>query len=61
LYSLGTPNEKLGESVTDPLKEPEMSKTSTNLYMPTLIEDYKKFLKQRGYSEYSEHFRIVSQ
>lgn len=60
-YSHGTPNEKVGESVTDPLKEPEMAKTSTNLYMPTLMEDYKKFLKQRGYSEYSEHFRIVSQ
>lgn len=58
-YSHGTPNKEVGESVTDPIKEPEMAKTSTNLYMPSLMDDYKKFLKESGYSEYSEHFRIV--
>lgn len=58
-YSHGTPNKEVGESVTDPIKEPEMAKTSTNLYMPSLMDDYKKFLKENGYSEYSEHFRIV--
>ena len=58
-YSHGTPNKEVGESVTDPIKESEMAKTSTNLYMPTLMDDYKNFLKQNGYSEHSEHFRIV--
>jgi hypothetical protein len=58
-YSHGTPNKEVGESVTDPIKNPEISKTPSNLYMPNLMEDYKKFLISRGYGEHSEHFRIM--
>jgi hypothetical protein len=58
-YSQGTPNIEVKESVTDPLTDPELSQFSTNVYMPTLAEDYRKHLLDRGYDEFSKQYMIT--
>jgi hypothetical protein len=45
--------------VADPLKDPELSKKATNVYMPTLREDLKKYLLESGYKEDSPQFYIT--
>jgi len=59
-YSQGTPNAQVGENVVDPLKNPEAAKTATNLYMPDLIDNYKKYLKSKNYSEHSAQYKVVN-
>ena len=34
LYCHGTPNREFNEAVTDPLEQPELAETTTNVYMP---------------------------
>jgi hypothetical protein len=58
-YSQGTPNQEVHEYVSDPLKDPELSKKSTNVYMPTLREDLKNHLLESGYKEDSPQFYIT--
>jgi hypothetical protein len=58
-YSHGTPNIEVKEAVADPLVDPVAAQTSTNVYMPTLVEDYRKHLLSRGYDEFSEQYRIT--
>jgi hypothetical protein len=58
-YSQGTPNPAVHEYVADPLKEPELSRKSTNVYMPTLREDLKNHLLESGYKEDSPQFYIT--
>jgi hypothetical protein len=47
------------EAVVDPIEEPELAQMSTNIYMPTYIQDYKDHLKSRGYSEYSDQYKVT--
>lgn len=58
-YSHGTPNEKVSENVIDPAKEPTLAETSTNLYMPTLLNDYREYILSRGFSKDSEQYRVT--
>lgn len=58
-YSHGTPNQEVGEFVVDPNKQPEMAKTSTNLYMPNLTNDYREYLLQKGYDKFSDQYNIT--
>lgn len=58
-YSQGTPNPAVNEDVCDPLKDPQIAEISTNLYMPTLREDYRNFLKSKGYEENSDQYRVT--
>jgi len=58
-YSQGTPNQEVGESVCDPKINPDGARISTNVYMPTLRDDYREFLKSRGYDESSEQFNAT--
>jgi hypothetical protein len=58
-YSQGTPNPDVREAVVDPIEEPELAQMSTNIYMPTYIQDYKDHLKSRGYSEYSDQYKVT--
>lgn len=58
-YSQGTPNSIVGEDVCDPLNNPEGARLSTNVYMPSLREDYRSFLHERGYDESSEQFNAT--
>lgn len=47
-YSHGTPNTAVNESVTDPNKDPDVAKTATNVYMPTLRNDFVRLVKNSG-------------
>jgi hypothetical protein len=58
-YSQGTPNSIVGEDVCDPSVNPEGARMSTNVYMPSLREDYRSFLRERGYDESSEQFNVT--
>lgn len=58
-YSQGTPNPNVREYVADPIKDWEIAKNATNVYMPTLAEDFRKYLLENGYDEFSEKYRIT--
>ena len=58
-YSQGTPNPAVREDVVDPLQNPEGAEVSTNVWMPTLREDYRAFLDERGYDHNSEQYRTT--
>lgn len=58
-YSQGTPNIEVKESVVDPKIDPVAAQSSTNVYMPTFVEDYREHLLARGYDEFSEPYRIT--
>jgi hypothetical protein len=59
-YSQGTPNPEVHEYVADPIKDFELSKKATNVYMPTLREDFKNHLLKSGYKEDSTQFYITN-
>ena len=58
-YSQGTPNPNVNEDVCDPIKDPSLAEVSTNLYMPTLRDDYRDYLKSKGYTEYSDQYKVT--
>lgn len=58
-YSQGTPNPNVKEYVADPIRESEIAKNATNVYMPELTEDFRNFLIQKGYNKSSEKYRIT--
>lgn len=58
-YSQGTPNRDVGEDVIDPLVNASGAETSTNVYLPTLRDDYRKFLLNHGYDENSPQYRAT--
>lgn len=58
-YSQGTPNPKVHEYVADPKKEPDLANKATNVYMPSLREDFRDYLLQAGYKEDSAQFYIT--
>ncbi len=45
-YSHGTPNELVNEHIVDPIENPELAKTATNIYMPTLRSDFAEYLNK---------------
>jgi len=47
-YSHGSPNLEYNESVEDPVKSPETASFATNVYMPNLRDDFKKYLATLG-------------
>jgi len=59
-YSQGTPNPSVYEDVCDPVKEPEKARISTNVYMPTLREDYREYLLAKGYDKSSEQYKVTN-
>lgn len=58
-YSQGTPNPVVHESVTDPIKDPVGAISDTNIYLPTLAEDFRNYLLLKGYDEHSDKFGIT--
>lgn len=58
-YSQGTPNPNVKEYVADPIKEPNLAKNATNVYMPQLTEDFRKYLIQNGYDKSSSKYRVT--
>jgi hypothetical protein len=59
-YCQGTPNPLVHEDVCDPLKNPDLGLISTNVYLPTLREDYRSYLISRGYDISSEEYRVTN-
>jgi len=58
-YSHGTPNEAVNENVVDPAKQPDLSSIATNVYMPTLRQDFKDYMDKIGVSEQSQAYLLV--
>ena len=59
-YAHGTPNERVSEYVNDPVKDPEISETSTNVYMPTLKQDFQKYLLSVGHDKNTLPYSITT-
>lgn len=58
-YSHGTPNPNVRENVVDPIKDPELACRATNVYMPTLREDYQNYLIKNGHEESSDQYHVT--
>lgn len=58
-YSQGTPNPNVHEYVADPIKDPEIAKKATNIYMTNLRKDFQDHLLKEGYSEDSHQYYIT--
>lgn len=58
-YSQGTPNENVSENVADPNEDPLVASKATNVYMPNLREDFRNYLKSKGYDESSEQYSVT--
>lgn len=58
-YSQGTPNPNVHEYVADPIEQPDLAKKSTNVYMPTIRQDFQNYLLKEGYSENSPQYYIT--
>ena len=59
-YNQGTPNSVVNEYVADPIKEPELAKKATNVYMTSIRDDFKKYLIDCGYEQSSDQFYITN-
>lgn len=59
-YAHGTPNPDVGEYVVDPIKEPELAKKATNVYMPSLREDAANFADKMDPSGSSHLHRLTA-
>lgn len=59
-YCHGSPNESTNEHVVDPIKDPELAKVATNVYMPNLRQDLKDYLDKIGIEKSSHIYQLVS-
>jgi hypothetical protein len=59
-YSQGTPNPSVNEEVCDPVLNPGAAAVGTNIYMPDLRDNYRRYLKSKGYSEYSDQYKVTN-
>ena len=58
-YSHGSPNEKHNESIIDPNENPEMAVIGTNIYMPTLRDDFKKYIEELGKEKHHQAYALI--
>ena len=58
-YSHGSPNPKFNEGIIDPIEEPETAKVATNVYMPTLRDDFRLYLESIGADKNSYAYSLV--
>jgi len=58
-YSHGSPNIQYNEAIVDPIKEPDLAQVATNVYMPTLREDFREYLEINNYDRSSLAFALV--
>jgi hypothetical protein len=59
-YAHGSPNEAYNEHIVDPATDPELAKTATNVYMPTLRQDFKNYLDSIDYDKASHAYQLVT-
>jgi hypothetical protein len=58
-YAQGSPNKEVNEHIVDPATDPELAKTATNVYMPTLREDFKNYLDSIDHDKSSHAYQLV--
>jgi hypothetical protein len=58
-YSHGSPNKEVNEHIVDPIVDSELSKTATNVYMPTLRADFMDYLKSVNVGKDSIAWKLV--
>lgn len=58
-YAQGSPNKEVNEHIVDPMTDPELAKTATNVYMPTLREDFKNYLDSINCDKSSQAYQLV--
>lgn len=58
-YSQGTPNENVAENVIDPIDNPTVASKATNVYLPSLRDDFRNYLKSKGYNESSKQYSVT--
>lgn len=58
-YAQGSPNKEVNEHIVDPMTDPELAKTATNVYMPTLREDFKNYLDSIDHDKSSQAYKLV--
>jgi hypothetical protein len=58
-YCHGTPNQSLGEFVSDPLQNPAQAATEVNVYLPFLRQDYLNHLEGKGYDKNSLQYMVA--
>jgi hypothetical protein len=59
-YSHGSPNPELNETIVDPNTDPEEAQRATNIYMPSLRDDFRNYLKQHVPNESHLGFTLTS-
>ncbi len=58
-YCQGTPNKDVNEDVVDPNENPHGARVSTNVYLPTMRDDYRSFLLSRGHQTSSAQYKAT--
>ena len=58
-YAQGSPNTACNEFVADPIAQPELSRVSTNVYMPNLREDFKNYMTEINLNADSPAWHLV--
>ena len=58
-YSHGSPNGLYNEAVVDPIAEPELALRATNVYMPTLRDDFRQYLDLNDVDKNSLAYSLV--
>jgi len=59
-YSHGSPNSEYHEHIADPVKEPEIAKVSTNVYLPNLRKDFREYIQNCGPDKHFYAMSLVS-
>ena len=58
-YCHGSPNPATNEHIVDPIKEPDMAKTATNVYLPHLRKQFKEYIESLGVDNHSFAYQLV--
>ena len=58
-YAHGSPNPAVNEFIADPITQPELAAVSTNVYLPTLREDFRNHLINCGVDKSSPAWHLV--
>lgn len=59
-YAHGTPNKLVNEDVIDPISDPTGAIVSTNVYLPTLREDFQNYLLSVGHDKNTLPYSITT-
>jgi hypothetical protein len=58
-YAHGSPNQAVNEFIADPITQPDLAAISTNVYMPTLRDDFRSYLEVHDIDRKSSAWHLV--